>query len=325
MDNKSNTDIIFSEGLTVREACRKAAAWLAAQAVEEADSNAELLLMHVLELDRAALLLAWNDPFPLHKGEQWQALLRRKACGEPIQYMIGEQWFYGRPFTVTPAVLIPRPETELLVEAVLTAADRLWPAAERPSEPHSAGAGAGAAAGPTVVDVGTGSGAIAVTLAAQRHDWRVSASDLSPDALEVARRNAARHGVADRVQFLQGDLLAPYLRGCGSGGRGDVSIDALVSNPPYIPAADLPGLQREVREFEPHLALDGGADGLDPYRRMLEQLRELPQLPRLVAFELGIGQPSVVTDMMREMGAWSSIAIIKDYAGIERHIIATQE
>lgn len=307
----------FTPGMTIRETRDRAAAWLEAQAVEDGRSQAERLLMHVLGLERAALLLAWHDPFPSEKGEAWTALVRRRGAGEPLQYLIGEEWFYGRPFTVTPAVLIPRPETELLVEAVLEAADRLWP---------SAAADASAAA-PAVVDVGTGSGAIAVTLAAQRHAWRVCASDLSPDALAVARANAARHGVAGRLAFAQGDLLAPFIasgRGGAAVDGAEARIDVLVSNPPYIPSADMPGLQREVRDYEPHLALEGGADGMEPYRRMLEQLPLLPAMPRIVAFELGMGQPRIVAERMRELGAWDDIRIITDYGGIERHIIAVR-
>lgn len=285
---------------------------LKAEAVEEPRNNAELLLMHVLGINRAMLLRDGSEPFPAGKIEEWERLVRRKAMGEPVQYMIGEQWFYDRPFAVSPAVLIPRPETELLVEAVIEEADRLWPSASGEV--------------PTVVDVGTGSGAIAVTLASQRHAWRVCASDLSPEALAVARTNAARHEAADRIIFVQGDLLVPFLprHDQGTASHVGIRIDVLVSNPPYIPAADMLDLQREVRDFEPHLALDGGADGLVPYRRMLEQLTLLTQMPRIVAFELGIGQPRIVAELMRSMNAWDDIRIISDYAGIERHVIATQ-
>lgn len=285
---------------------------LKAEAVEEPRNNAELLLMHVLGIDRAILLRDGSEPFPAGKTEEWERLVRRKAMGEPVQYMIGEQWFYDRPFAVSPAVLIPRPETELLVEAVIEEADRLWPSASGEV--------------PTIVDVGTGSGAIAVTLASQRHAWRICASDLSPDALAVARTNAARHEAADRITFVQGDLLVPFLprHEQGTASHDDIRIDVLVSNPPYIPAADMLDLQREVRDFEPHLALDGGADGLVPYRRMLEQLLLLAQMPRIVAFELGMGQPSIVAELMRSMNAWDDIRIISDYAGIERHVIATK-
>ncbi len=358
-------------GLTIGEACMQASSYLAEHGVEEPRANAERLLLHVLRLDKAALLRDWREPWPavaasaveagsgtlVHaagtgigsadddaeasKDEEvgayagheeadighlpiastnesasastpasiaaeWARLLERKAAGEPVQYLIGEQWFYGLPFAVTPAVLIPRPETELLVEAVLEAADRLWPDARGATERADAAA-------PTVVDVGTGSGAIAVTLASQRPGWRVEASDLSADALETARGNAARHCAAARMRFAQGDLLAPFA------GRG---IDVLVSNPPYIPASDIAGLQREVRDHEPRLALDGGKDGLDPYRRMLEQLPSLAAVPRIVAFELGQGQAQEVARMLREAGHWPDIRIVSDYAGIERHVIA---
>ncbi|MDQ0061943.1 peptide chain release factor N(5)-glutamine methyltransferase [Paenibacillus harenae] len=299
-----------AQRLTLREAMLGAANELSAQGVDEARSNAELLLLHVLGMERSQLLRDFGEPFPADKAEAWTELVRRKALGEPIQYMIGEQWFYGRPFAVTPAVLIPRPETELLVEAVLEAADKLWPPEAEPA--------------PTVVDVGTGSGAIAVTLASQRPRWRLCASDLSPDALAVARTNAARHEADGRIVFVQGDLLAPFVPGRDKTEHAGLRIDVLVSNPPYIPAADMEGLQREVRDYEPHLALVGGEDGLDPYRRMIDQLPQLAVLPRIVAFELGIGQPRLVAAMLERMSAWDDIRIITDYGGIERHVIATQ-
>ncbi|MEF2244118.1 N5-glutamine methyltransferase family protein [Paenibacillus sp. IITD108] len=399
--------IEWGQGETLFIAVQTAARLLEASGVEEARSNAELLLLHVLQLDRSALLFAWHDPFPQDKRAEWAELLQRKAAGEPIQYMIGSQWFFGREFHVSPSVLIPRPETELLVEAVLAAADELWPQAgagvgsgavaggtgasvgsgavagdagasvgsgekadgiragsnnwERANEAAGAdvpdgasvedkaageatvshgaeaseigGAGVDAASEdkpahalsvPMIADIGTGSGAIAVTLAAERHGWQVCASDLSEDALEVARGNAARHG-AGRIAFLQGDLLAPLL---GEPAQrlehAGVPVDVLVSNPPYIPAADMEGLQREVRDFEPHLALVGGTDGLDPYRSMLQTLARLEERPRIVAFELGIHQPRVVADMMKQLGCWDDIRIITDYGGIERHIIAVR-
>ncbi|WP_371263750.1 peptide chain release factor N(5)-glutamine methyltransferase [Paenibacillus sp. UNC496MF] len=320
---------------TVGEVCRSAAEKLRERNIQEPRNNAELLVLHVLGLERAQLLRDWNEPFPAEHWERLQALLARKAAGEPVQYLIGEQWFYGLPFAVSPAVLIPRPETELLVEAVLEAADRLWPATagEAPPDGPAAAAGPGGgnpAAGPTVVDVGTGSGAIAVTLAALRPRWRVCASDLSPDALAVARANAARHGAAARMTFVRGDLLGPFARprpGAGddaAGGVAGLRIDVLVSNPPYIPAGDIAGLQPEVRDHEPRLALDGGDDGLTPYRRMAEQLARLSALPRIVGFELGIGQAQAVADLLRGIGAWREVRIIPDYAGIDRHVLAVE-
>ncbi|XEC95301.1 peptide chain release factor N(5)-glutamine methyltransferase [Paenibacillus tarimensis] len=334
----------YTSGMTLREACLQASSLLSEEGVSEPRSNAELLLMHLLDLGRAELLRDWGEPMPPESWERWTESIARKAAGEPVQYITGEQWFYGLPFHVEPGVLIPRPETELLVEAVLEAADVLWPDAadaggaggwieplrQADAEEGSGRIGKGAVAeAPTVLDVGAGSGAIAVTLAAQRHAWRVYASDLSEDALRVARTNAARHGAGARVTFVQGDLLGPFmaLRPGQSGGvarRGIAGLraDILVSNPPYIPARELAHLQREVRDYEPRLALDGGADGLEPYRRMLEQLPGLAALPRIVAFELGIGQAREVAGLLQEFSVWTDIRIIRDYAGIERHVMA---
>uniref|UniRef100_UPI001FE8E489 N5-glutamine methyltransferase family protein n=1 Tax=Paenibacillus kobensis TaxID=59841 RepID=UPI001FE8E489 len=206
----------ISPSWTIGEACLQASSFLAGLGVGEPRPNAERLLLHVLGIERVALLRDWYEPMPQAQLETFGQAIERKAAGEPVQYIIGEQWFYGLAFQVEPAVLIPRPETELLVEAVIEAVDRLWPqaAGEAPEGAAVAGtdaeeeetkagdgtAGDGAAQGdakqtgagrlPTVLDVGTGSGAIAVTLATQRPGWRLYASDLSPDALAVARTNA---------------------------------------------------------------------------------------------------------------------------------------
>lgn len=315
----TQSEVIFRPGMTIGEACLQASSLLAGVGIGEPRSNANLLLCHVLGFTKAELLRDWHEPMPESLFETWAALIARKAAGEPVQYLIGEGWFYGRPFTVTPAVLIPRPETELLVEAVLEAADKLWPqtsGGDTQHLPDGLGAAASGHRVPTVVDVGTGSGAIAVTLSAERPGWRLYASDLSPDALEVAGGNAARHEADGRITFVQGDLLLPFA-------AVGLHIDVLVSNPPYIPAADIPGLQPEVRDYEPRLALVGGGDdGLEPYRRMAVQLPQLAQLPRIVGFELGIGQAQDVADLLRAIGHWDDIRIITDYGGIDRHVLA---
>lgn len=294
---------------TLGAALRQAADRLRQAGVEEADADAELLLLYLLRMGKMELLRDWRERFPEDKREAWERVLARKAAGEPVQYIVGEQYFYGRRFEVSPAVLVPRPETELLAEAVLKAGDRLWPR------------GGAEAVVPVVLDVGTGSGALAVTLAAERPAWRVMASDLSPDALKVAGGNAASLGVGERVTFVRGDLLTPFI------GEASVypPIDVLVSNPPYIPSADIPGLQREVRAFEPHLALDGGEDGLNPYRAMARQLSSLRKLPRLVAWEVGMGQAHDAAALLREAAVWDDVYFVQDYAGIDRHVIAVRE
>ncbi|WP_020619462.1 N5-glutamine methyltransferase family protein [Paenibacillus daejeonensis] len=382
MQEKQDTSsaLVYSAGLTLREACLQASSLLEGVGVGEARANSELLLLHLLGIERAQLLRDWREPLPAEQWETWRELIRRKAAGEPVQYIMGEGWFYGRAFAVAPAVLIPRPETELLVEAVLEEADQLWPMASGATVSSSdvgavagrapavggevarpAGFASDAAArqngdgptgkilsksddaqvvrkagdsatvnetSPTVLDIGTGSGAIALTLAAERPAWHVYASDLSTDALAVARSNSVSLGVEERVTFVQGDLLAPFMRqeeasGAASSVAG-LSADIVVSNPPYIPAGDLPHLQREVRDYEPRLALDGGDDGLDPYRRMVQQLEGLSQLPRIVAFELGMGQAREVARLLEERFTWSKVRIIEDYAGIERHVVAVR-
>ncbi len=288
---------------TLRDVWRGGTRRLERAGMEEAAADAELLLLHLLGKSKAELLRDWREPWP--GGEldaAWEALLRRRAAGEPVQYVTGGQYFYGRRFEVSPAVLIPRPETELLAEAVLAAGDRLWPQ--------------GAAAVPHVLDVGTGSGGLAVTLAAERPAWRVTGSDLSADALAVAARNAELLGAGERIRFVQGSLLEPFFEG--------PPIDILVSNPPYIVTADLAGLQREVRDYEPRLALDGGEDGLDLYRAMAAQLRRLPALPRIVAWEVGAGQAEDVAALLRAAAGWADIRFVVDYAGISRHVVAVR-
>lgn len=280
---------------SVREAFVEASSFLDGMRVMEPQRNAQLLLEHVLGLSGTSYYMALAEPFPADRRRALEEAINRKAQGVPAQYIIGEQEFYGRPFEVTPAVLIPRPETELLVEAVLKYGRELTP---RPD------------GGLKVVDIGTGSGAIAITLALQSKGWDVLASDISPDALEVAARNAKKLGA--QVEFRQGNLLEPF---AGTG------PDVLVSNPPYIPAEDIEELQPEVRDYEPRTALDGGPDGLNPYRIMMAQLPLLSAPPRLIAFELGMGQAGDVAELLRKAGYWEEIVTVPDLAGIDRHVL----
>lgn len=282
---------------SIREALTEASSFLEINGVMEPLHNARLLLEHVLGMEGTAFYAALGEAFPAGQASAWESIISRKAEGEPAQYLIGWQEFYGRPFKVSPAVLIPRPETELLVEAIIQHGDRLWPAGA-----------------PYVVDIGAGSGVIAVTLAAERPQWRVSAGDLSAEALEVARHNALANGTA--VELRQGDLLAPF-----AGER----VDILVSNPPYIPAADIEALQPEVRDHEPRMALDGGPDGLGPYRIMMQQLSLLAAPPRLIGFELGMGQARDVAALLEQAGHWRTIVIVPDLAGIERHVLGVMD
>lgn len=280
---------------SIREAFIEASSFLEYCGVLEPQRNAQLLLEFVLGLTGTAYYMALPELFPEDRRTVWEEVVNRKGEGVPAQYIIGEQEFYGLPFEVTSAVLIPRPETELLVEAVLKHGKNLPPHSEDRI---------------TAVDIGTGSGAIGVTLALKSPDWRMLASDISPEALRVAEHNAKRLGAS--VEFRQGNLLEPF---------AGLSPDILVSNPPYIPAEDIEELQPEVRDYEPRTALDGGKDGLNPYRIMMEQLPLLASVPRIIAFELGMGQAEEVADLLRSAGHWNEIVTVPDLAGIDRHVL----
>lgn len=308
----------LSDSLNIAEARNEASSFLERAGVSEAKSNVELLLRHVLGLSGAAYLAALRDPFPQDKVLVWEEFIERKAKGEPAQYIIGEQEFYGLPLKVTPAVLIPRPETELLVEAVIQAGDEVGSGRRLSATTSSSTASLteekldqfDAQLFLKVVDIGTGSGAIAAAVKHLRPQWQVEASDISPEALQIARENVATLGLD--VSFRQGDLLAPF--------AGEV-VDILISNPPYIPGSDIEELQPEVRDYEPRGALDGGDDGLNPYRIMMEQLPLLAQPPKVIGFELGMGQAGEVAALLKETGLFREIRIIRDLADIERHVI----
>lgn len=340
-DSKDSTDnlgqYVLSDKHNISEARREASSFLERAGVSEPLSNAELLLRHVLGLNGAAYLSALRDPFPSEHKAAWEEAIRRKAAGEPAQYIIGEQEFYGLTFKVTPDVLIPRPETELLVEAIAEIGGRLWGnggglsgSGNNPSAVDSSVKSRGAVeasadmsllpdadspAGsrPRVADIGTGSGAIAAALKHLRPEWRITASDISPEALAVAQENVRRLGLD--VEFKQGDLLEPF--------AGE-PLDIVVSNPPYIPADTIPHLQPEVRDYEPRRALDGGADGIAPYRTMMKQLALLQAPPVLIGFELGMGQAEDVADLLRKTGYWDDIVTIQDLAGIDRHVLGVK-
>jgi len=221
-------------------------------------------------------------------GSEARALVERRYKGEPIQYITREQEFYGLPFHVTPDVLIPRTETEHLVEKIVEIA----PCFSRPR----------------IVDVGTGSGIIAITVA---HEWTsavITAIDISAAALELARRNADRTGVAERIRFLHGDLLAPV---------ADERFDMVVSNPPYVPTGDRDSLSVEVREHEPALALFAGADGLDVIRRLIPAAFAVLEPGGFLLMEIGYGQSGPVAALLKEAG-FERIDFVPDLQGIPR-------
>lgn len=246
--------------------------------------DAQLLLCDLLCVDRAYLFAHPEHPLSAVQQAAYADLIRRRAQGEPLDYIRGWTHFYDRSFRVTPDVLVPRPETELLLEMALTHA-----------EAHP---------GLTVVDVGTGSGALAVTVAALRPDAQVYGIDLSPAALKVAQANASDHDAA--VTFLHGDLLTPLIE---SGRRADL----VLANLPYIASDDLPAL--EVSRWEPALALDGGPDGLDLVRRLLDQVPQAVTTGALLLLEIGADQGAVALALGQ---AYGQASIHRDYAGLDR-------
>lgn len=250
-------------------------------------TEAQALLGATLGVDRAYLLAHPEQPLTDDQAAQYRAWLERAAAGEPLAYLLGRRAFYDRDFIVTPDVLIPRPETELLLEQALAFAR------QKPTL--------------TVVDVGTGSGALAVTLAANLPSARVYATDISPAALDVARRNAALHHT--NVKFLQGDLLRPVI-------EHDVHVDLLLANLPYVASGDLPHL--DVSRYEPQLALDGGADGLDLVRRLLAQAPAACNPGALILLEIGADQGAAALALARNTFSQADIQLIKDYAGHDR-------
>jgi release factor glutamine methyltransferase len=272
---------------------------LATQVLEESNIpgarlDAERLLAFELGKDRSYLLAHFQDAVPESCAEQFLRRISERRRGKPLQYLLGRQEFRGLEFEVTPAVLIPRPETELLVDA----------AVERFSEGN-----------PILADVGTGSGCIAVAVAVALPGASVIATDLSEEALSVARRNAARHGVSDRIQFLCGDLLLP-LNPFGLDGK----LDCVLSNPPYVAERELPALQREVRDWEPRLALVGGLTGLEIYQRLLPQALRFLRPGGTLIMEIGYTMQATITELFD--GRWNLEKIRDDFSGIPRIVVA---
>jgi len=277
---------------TIKQALQQARRRL--QAVEGAEPalDSEVLLSHVTGLDRVGLYREWESALSLQKEKCFWELVERRCLGEPVAYLTCYKEFMGLDFKVSPAVLIPRPETELLVETALALLT-----------PES-----------LVVDVGAGSGAIAVSLASFLPGSIVYATDCSGEALEVARDNAARHGVGMRVSFYQGDLLAP-LDGAVSAGV----VDLIAANLPYIPSGDLAGLPRGVRLFEPRLALDGGSDGLELYKRLIPAASILLKNDGFLLLEIGCDQARDILELLKT--SWAA-DVVKDLAGLDRLVVA---
>lgn len=255
--------------------------------------TAEVLLAHTLNKDRMYLYVHYDQPLQQDERERFKTLIKQRIQGTPTQYLTGKQEFWSLEFQVAPGVLIPRPETEHLVETAITVSAQF-------SQPR-------------IVDIGTGSGAIAISLKKEIPHATVYAGDISDIALAIARQNAhlLLHDETE-VSFHQGDLLQPF---------DGMSFDLIVSNPPYISAAEYAMLAREVRDYEPKLALHAGEEGLDAYRRLIAEAHSYLNPDGYVLVEIGYRQKEAVVDIFKAHG-FRIKDIIKDYAGIERVVIA---
>ena len=269
---------------------------LVAAGIESAEREARWLIEYTLGLKGSSQLVDRAHPLGADEMAKVAAAVTRRATREPLQYILGPQEFCGLEFEVNPAVLIPRPETELLVQEVI----RRLPRGRRP----------------TLVDVGTGSGCLAVTLARAIPDATIYASDLSVQALQTAKHNARRHGVETVIRWLEGDLLAALAGVCRDG-----AVSVIVANPPYVRESEWSGLQPEVRDYEPRVALVAGPKGTELHERLLDEAASYLVSGGLLAMELGQGQSAEILARIETMSAYERAQIVPDEAGIDRIVI----
>ncbi|RDU37477.1 peptide chain release factor N(5)-glutamine methyltransferase [Neobacillus piezotolerans] len=255
----------------------------------------EVLLRHVLGADRTKLFAVLRDEIDSGSLKQFEEAVREHAAGKPVQYIIGQEEFYGRPFLVNEEVLIPRPETEELVEGALKRIRAMF----------------GNPKGLKLADIGTGSGAIAISMKLEEPGLSVAATDIAEGSLSVAGENARRLG-AD-VAFIKGDLLEPFI-------KAGVRFDIVLSNPPYIPEGDMAWMSDIVTDHEPHRALFAGSDGLDFYRRFMEELPAVLNSRALVGFEIGAGQGEAVASLCKKTFQSANVEIINDINGKDRMV-----
>ena len=294
-------------GLTTGEVLKKASAFFKEKGCESPRLSAELLLAEVLQTDRIHLYMDFQRPLTNRETDQYRELVRRRAQGEPVAYLLSRKEFYALPFHVGRGVLIPRPETEILVQAALSLLNKC----ESPNV--------------RIWDVGTGSGVIAVCLAHEKETLQVIGTDISCEALSYARKNAEANKVSDRTEFYlaevdsameDGERKRDFERALAEG------FDLIVSNPPYIPSGEIGSLQWEVRDWEPREALDGGPDGLDVLRGIVTRCESRLKLGGQFVFEIGETQ---LERIVKEYGEEWSIKVTPDLAGVERVVVLTKQ
>lgn len=317
-----------SQTLTILELLQRTTPFFEERGIEDARLNAELLVAHLLGCKRLDLYLRFDRPISDEQRGRLREMVKRRAAGEPLQHIVGSVEFYGREFSSDSRALIPRPETEQLVEKVLgrlryggvstpetrahaPAEEEAEPELEPDAEPAPPGAPAEVTGeGLRVLDVGTGSGVIALTLAAELPEARIVALDVSPEALALAEENSRKLGLTQRVDFVRGDLLEAV-----SG-----QFTGIVANLPYIPSGQMPALQKEVRH-DPPLALDGGADGLELIRRLITRAPKHLTPGGWIFLEIHEGQGDVARQILQENN-FEPVIVESDYSGHERFVTA---
>jgi release factor glutamine methyltransferase len=274
--------------VTLKQTLARAREILASGKIEDLELESEILLRHVLGINRIELYQRPDLELSPAAEEKFWSVIRRRLNNEPTAYITGHKEFYGLDFDVNPSVLIPRPETELLAErAIDTINNRYFSIS---------------------ADIGTGCGAVAISLAVNLPQVKIYATDISPDALKVALQNCRKHGVEDRITLISGDLLEPLPE----------PVDLIVANLPYVRKSGLPGIN--TGNFEPLIALDGGQDGLEQIRRLITQLRESKKLhpAGVLLMEIGQGQSNTIIALLRQNFPLADIEVFQDLGGIER-------
>jgi len=281
---------------TLGHALRAASKRLAAADVDSPRLAAEALLSHTLDLSRAHLLAHLEQPLSLSHFADYQTLVDRCESGEPLAYVLGHREFYGLDFVVDSRVLIPRPETELLIETAIAIAHARSGTLDREYR---------------IADIGTGSGAIAVTLAAHLPQASIIAIDISPEAIEVACENARRHAVADRIEFKVGDLLTPI----------DAPVDVVAANLPYVRNAEWAYLSRSIRHYEPEVAFNGGSDGLGLVSQLLDAAPHALRPGGSILMEIGASHGDAAIELARDAFPAADIQVKTDVAGLDRLLV----
>ncbi len=288
---------------TIGELLKVSADYLKHKGIDSPRLGAEILLAHQLHLTRVKLYLQYDQPLTEQEVEGYRALIRRRLSREPIQYITGTQEFWSMEFIVNPSVLIPRPETEVLVEQAVSLSKQ---------NPHLQGEGV------NLLDLGTGCGALAVALAREFKKALIWATELSEGALQVARRNAEKHGVRDRIEFRAGDWFTPF---AGKASR----FDMILSNPPYIPAEAFETLAPEVKDHEPKSALDGRAQGLHDITRILREAAAYLVPGGWILMEMDPEQTPKAIQVIEETGQFAEHRRVQDYSRRYRVVVARKK